>query len=307
MRPPPPPLFAAARALFTARVVTWQSPTSSADPDLARRTRVRRIARRARRFRLHANSPRRPRNPSSSTRYLYFVTWAGFAKRLGAAVGAHARNPDRPRAARHDDAFPAGLFELPIRWLASECAYFSRCLEFPDEWRVVARDRAEALHGRARVPRLRQPERAARARVPLHCAICGARAAAQPNYARRRAAPRAWRLARPIAAGLPAAAVGARARAARGARRGRAAAPALRRPAAADAQHVGARRQPPAHRLGRALRAPRVACAWRRRRRRPRGERRRRGTSDGAPRRLPRAAFLPSRRSRSAARRRART
>ena len=36
-----------------------------------------------------------------------------------------------------DDAFPAGLFELPIRWLASECAYFSALPRTSDEWRVV--------------------------------------------------------------------------------------------------------------------------------------------------------------------------
>ena len=77
-------------------------------------------------------------NPSSSTRYLYFVTWAGFANRVLALLSALmlAILTDRVLLVS-DDAFPAGLFELPIRWLASECAYFSALPRTSDEWRVV--------------------------------------------------------------------------------------------------------------------------------------------------------------------------
>ena len=76
--------------------------------------------------------------PSPSTRYLYFVTWAGFANRVLALLSALvlAILTDRVLLV-DDDAFPAGLFELPIRWLASECAYFSALPRTPDEWRVV--------------------------------------------------------------------------------------------------------------------------------------------------------------------------
>ena len=77
-------------------------------------------------------------NPSPSTRYLYFVTWAGFANRVLALLSALvlAILTDRVLLV-DDDAFPADLFELPIRWLASECAYFSALPRTSDEWRVV--------------------------------------------------------------------------------------------------------------------------------------------------------------------------
>ena len=76
--------------------------------------------------------------PSPSTRYLYFVTWAGFANRVLELLSALvlAVLTDRVLLV-DDDAFPAGLFELPIRWLASECAYFSALPRTSDEWRVV--------------------------------------------------------------------------------------------------------------------------------------------------------------------------
>ena len=76
--------------------------------------------------------------PSPSTRYLYFVTWAGFANRVLALLSALVLAILTNRVLLvDDDAFPAGLFELPIRWLASECAYFSALPRTPDEWRVV--------------------------------------------------------------------------------------------------------------------------------------------------------------------------
>ena len=117
---------------------------------------------------------------------------------------------------------------------------------------------------------------------------------------------RARRLARPIAAAVCAAAVGARARAARGAPCGHAAAPALRRPQLRMHNCVGARRQPSAwdgQRAAHSTRGVRLAtptplCTWR-------ATTTRRGRDSAEP--WARAAFLPSRRSRSAARRRART
>ena len=77
-------------------------------------------------------------NPSSSTRYLYFVTWAGFANRVLALLSALvlAVLTDRVLLVS-DDAFLPDLFELPIRWLASECAAFAALPRTSDEWRVV--------------------------------------------------------------------------------------------------------------------------------------------------------------------------
>ena len=76
--------------------------------------------------------------PSPSTRYLYFVTWAGFANRVLALLSALVLAILTDRVLLVDDgAFPDDLFELPIRWLASECAYFSALPRTSDEWRVV--------------------------------------------------------------------------------------------------------------------------------------------------------------------------
>ena len=118
-------------SIFTPRCV---APGSASLHAAASRRADARIAHRAD---LYFTAPRS--RPSASARpYLYFVTWAGFANRVLALLSALvlAILTDRVLLV-DDDAFPAHLFELPIRWLASECAYFSALPRTSDEWRVV--------------------------------------------------------------------------------------------------------------------------------------------------------------------------
>ena len=204
---------------------------------------------------------------------------AGFANRVLALLSALvlAILTDRVLLVS-DDAFPAGLFELPIRWLASECAYFSALPRIPDEWRVVETEQkpftAELAYlgcANLSAPRVLEYRSIAQYVVPVLLRNPNLRGAALLREPATRPSNRCC------------CTCCRRRQRARAARDALADTPQHPRPSACSCGCTtrGCAPATAGSPTGRRAARPRAACAWRRRRRGARGERRRRGAGDG--------------------------